>query len=57
MEANTIWDEMKAARAYGFDAYWKASREWRALMVAEMTVTNALEALTRYDSVEHKDKG
>jgi hypothetical protein len=48
-------DEWRARRAYGYEAYNRAGRDYQVMMIAEMTISNALQTLTQYDSIEHKD--
>lgn len=41
---------MEAADHYGFDAFWKAERDWQAIMIAHMTLDKVETALKQYDS-------
>jgi hypothetical protein len=48
-----LLDEMRAARAYGYEAYWSADQGMKALMVAQLWVDTALEAMRLHDLREH----
>lgn len=41
---------MQAADHYGFEAFWNATRDWQAIMVAHMLLDKVEHALKLYDS-------
>lgn len=49
VEYNNLLSMMRAARAYGWDAFWNASHEAKLLMVGQMLTDSAIDAFTRYD--------
>lgn len=56
IEHSLLLDEMRAARAFGMDAYLNASRELQALMVATQMADAAINAFRQWDMHPENNK-
>lgn len=46
---NTLFDMIKAAQSFGWDAFWNAPRLEQAAMTAFIPMQQALQLMTQYD--------